>query len=282
MEARMAEACTGLNPQGAIGVFDSGVGGLTVFRELARLMPEEDLVYLGDTARVPYGTRSPETIRRYVLEDARFLVSQGVKLLVVACHTSSAVALEELRRRVEVPVVGVIEPGVRRALQLTRGRVGVIGTPATVRSAAYPRLIRRLRPEVRVISRACPLFVPLAEEGWMNDGAGAREVVRRVAELYLDELRRHRVDTLILGCTHYPLLREAIGAVMGPEVALVDASGETAREAQAVLERRGARRSSSPVRGRRRFFVTDDPGRFRRVAERFLGSALGEVRLARL
>jgi len=170
----MGEACF----QEAIGVFDSGVGGLTVFRQLAHLLPGEHLVYLGDTGRVPYGTRSPEAIRRYVLEDARFLVAHGVKLLVVACHTSSAVALAYLQRQMEVPVVGVIEPGVRRALELTRGKVGVIGTPATVRSGAYSRLIRRLRPEVRVVSRACPLFVPLAEEGWMSDGAEAREGVR--------------------------------------------------------------------------------------------------------
>src|ERR671938_71608 len=194
------------NPQSAItqdspiGIFDSGVGGLTVFRALERRVPNESLIYLGDTARVPYGTRSPETVERYAIEDAGFIRSTNIKVIVIACNTVSALAANRLREVLDVPVLGVIRPGARRAVAATRsGYVGVIATEGTVASGAYERAMLALNPKLEVISRACPLFVPLAEEGWIN-----HPVTRQVAEEYLADLRASRVDTLVLGCTHYP------------------------------------------------------------------------------
>ena len=185
----------------AIGIFDSGVGGLTVLKEIARLLPGENLIYLGDTARVPYGTKSPETVCRYALEAADFLVGLGVKMLVVACNTASAVALEALQAKYDIPVIGVIEPGARRAAGLTRVRkVGVVGTEGTIKSDAYARAIRSIDPGIDVVSAACPLFVPLAEEGWAE-----HEIARIAAEEYVGPIRAG-IDTLVLGCTHYPLL----------------------------------------------------------------------------
>jgi glutamate racemase len=184
----------------AIGIFDSGIGGLTVLRALTKLLPNESLVYLGDTGRTPYGTKSADVVRRYSFENTAFLIDKQVKLLVVACNTSTALALDALRQRVEVPVVGVIEPGARAAVRATRSRkIGVIGTEATIRSGEYTRALRRLRADLEIYTRACPLFVPLAEEGWVDN-----EVAARTARLYLTSLARSGIDTLILGCTHYP------------------------------------------------------------------------------
>ena len=254
----------------AIGIFDSGVGGLTVLKEIASLLPEENLLYLGDTARVPYGTKSVETVQHYALEAAKFLVDQGVKLLVVACNTASAVALPLLRERFQLPVIGVIEPGARRAAQSQNQRIGVIGTEGTISSHRYPEAIRLLLPEARILSVACPLFVPLAEEGWAE-----HEVARLTAIEYLQPLLTAEIDTLVLGCTHYPLLRNTLQRVLGDTVTLVDSAEETAKSVQQLFRSQGLLRAGAG--GCRTFFVTDVPARFVRVGEAFLGKSLDLV-----
>ena len=256
----------------AIGVFDSGVGGLTVLKELMQTLPGEELVYLGDTARVPYGTKSPSTVLRYALEAATFLVAQHVKLLVVACNTASSVSLPALAERFNLPVVGVIEPGARKAVSITRsGRVGVIGTEGTVKSDAYARAIHALDPAIEVFSAPCPLFVPLAEEGWAE-----HPVARLTAQEYLQPLQDKGIDTLVLGCTHYPLLKTTIAEVLGDSVALVDSAEETALTVQQILVDRHLVREQRPDPPR--FFVTDVPTRFEKVGSAFLGRSLAEVR----
>lgn len=256
----------------AIGVFDSGVGGLTVLRELRSQLPDETLIYLGDTARVPYGTKSSPTVLRYARESARFLLAQRVKLLVVACNTASAVALDELTKQNQVPVVGVIEPGARRALEVTRnGRIGVVGTEGTVRSGAYERALLAARPGVVVHAAACPLFVPLAEEGWAN-----HEVARLVAREYLSPLLAKGIDTLVLGCTHYPLLKQMLQEVAGPEVQLVDSAQETAKAVASQLRDRHLLCQTTSAQPPR-YFVTDIPDRFERVGGSFLGEKLQGV-----
>ena len=275
-----------MNPDLPIGIFDSGVGGLTVYRALHEQLPQERFVYLGDTARVPYGTKSLATVERYAVENARFLAAHGVKILVVACNTASALALPAIRASVGVPVVGVIEPGAGMAVRAASvgSRVGVIATEATVRSGAYRRAIRELAPEVEVIERACPLFVALAEEGWAET-----DVARTVAQEYLTDFRSGRVDALVLGCTHYPILRRVIRETLGDEVRLIDSGEATAGSVEALLTRENLRRRSfdtatgqllkERAHGRRlcddldHFYVTDAEERFARVAERFLGSA---------
>ncbi len=248
-----------------IGVFDSGIGGLTVLHEIARLLPREHLVYLGDTARYPYGSKSPETVRRYSFENADFLVEKGIKALVVACNSASAVALEALAARYPLPVVGVIAPGAEEAVRRTRNRrIGVIATEATIASGSYTQAIRALDPRVELYTRACPLFVPLAEEGWVDN-----EVAWLTAAAYLESLRRSGIDTLILGCTHYPLLKPTIAAVMGEGVQLVDSARATARALREALRRRGLERRAG--QGSLSFFVTDAPERFVKVGQRFLG-----------
>jgi glutamate racemase len=265
-----------MNREAAIGIFDSGVGGLTVVHALIEALPAEHLVYLGDTGRYPYGTKSAETVTRYSLENTEFLLARDVKVLVVACNSASSVALDAIAARAGVPVVGVIEPGARAALARTRSRrVGVIGTEATIGAGAYTRALRALDASIEVYSRACPLFVPLAEEGW-TDGA----IVQQVAETYLASLARSGIDTLILGCTHYPLLRQPIAAAVGPGVALVDSAEETARDVRALLE---AERLVRPAgSGSTSFFVTDVPERFVRIGQRFLGARVqSAVRIER-
>lgn len=258
----------------SIGVFDSGLGGLTVFKALARLMPEESLTYFGDTAHVPYGSKSPEAIARYSTAVARFLAGRGIKLLVVACNTSSAWALPAIRRAVKVPVIGVIEPGARAAIAVTRGgRVGVIGTEATVGSGAYPKALARLAPKTKSVSAACPLFVPLVEEGWWT---GA--VVEAVARKYAAPLKSARVDTVILGCTHYPYLKSVLAKALGPKVRLIDSADETARETERVLSELGLR-AAPGRRGRREFYASDAPLRFARLGRRMLGVPVANVKL---
>jgi glutamate racemase len=257
----------------AIGVFDSGLGGLTVLKALARRMPEESLIYFGDTARVPYGSKSPEAIARFSSEAARFLAGRGIKLLVIACNTSSAWALPAIRRAVRIPVIGVIEPGARAALAAARGRVGIIGTEATVASRAYPKALRALSPRTRTASAACPLFVPLVEEGWWSG-----PVVSAVAARYLEPLKRARVDALILGCTHYPYLKPVLARAMGPRVKLIDSADETAAETERALAELGLR-APRGRRGRREFYASDAPERFRRLARRMLGPEVGKVKL---
>lgn len=244
-----------------IGVFDSGVGGLTVFREIARLCPTESLIYLGDSARVPYGTKSPDIVARYAMEAAEHLLARGIGMLVVACNTATAAALPLLKERLRIPVVGVIEPGARAAVRRTNGRVGVLATEGTVRSKAYTAAIRSIDPSVVVIEAAAPLFVALAEEGWANT-----RVAREVAEVYLEPLIDAGIDTLVLGCTHYPILRGTIEAVIGDAIAVVDSAETTAEEVQAI--RAGVPASTgAPLR---QFLVTDAAERFRRIAGDFL------------
>ena len=256
----------------AIGIFDSGVGGLTVLRELTKALSQEDTIYLGDTARVPYGTKSPDTVIRYSQEIATFLTRRDIKLLVVACNTASAVALPTLRRALPIPVVGVIEPGAKRAAEVTRsGVIGVIGTSGTIRSSAYSRAIKRLNPAISVLAKPCPLFVPLAEEGWTDN-----DVARMTARLYLEELREAQVDTLVLGCTHYPLLKKVIAEVMGPDVTLVDSAAETARTVATILQEKRLLRPPAEL-GNHHYYVTDVPAGFIRVGNRFLGGKLGDV-----
>jgi glutamate racemase len=256
-----------------IGIFDSGVGGLTVFKEVAGLLPREDIIYLGDTARVPYGTRSPQTIIKYSQDITSFLLRQGIKLLVVACNTSSAVSLPSLKKANDIPVIGVLEPGARRAAEMTQNkRVGVIGTEGTVKSRAYEQAIQGIDQRIKVVSRACPLFVPLAEEGWVEN-----EVARLTAQSYLRPLCEEAIDTLVLGCTHYPLLEGIIREIMGDGVCLVNSAQETAKEVQRVLEEEkliapGKKNESYT------FYVTDNAERFIRVGERFLGRKLRSVK----
>jgi glutamate racemase len=253
----------------AIGVFDSGVGGLTVLAALRRRLPRESIVYLGDTARVPYGTRSPAVVERYALNNARFLAQFDLKLLVVACNTVSAVALPALVDALPVPVLGVVEPGAAAAARLQRGHVGVIGTPGTIRSGAYQTALQRLAPEAKVSAAACALFVPFAEEGWV-----AGDIPLGVARRYLTPLREAGVDTLVLGCTHYPLLKAVIAEAMGSGVSLVDSAGAVASAAAELLESRALLAPQGS--GGERYFVTDLPTQFGVLAERFLGRAVSE------
>ena len=270
-----------MNSDLPIGIFDSGVGGLTVYRALHEALPFERFVYLGDTARIPYGTRSLSTVERYAMENARFLDAHGIKLLVVACNTASALALPAIRDVVHVEVIGVIEPGARAATAASVGkRIGVIATEATVRSRAYARAIADLEPEAQVIARACPLFVPLAEEGWAET-----DEARSIAAKYLKEIKESNVDTLVLGCTHYPILRRVIQETVGGGVHLIDSGEAAASDVKALLEKRGLARAGTngehDTAARERslcddldhFYVTDAAERFSRVAERFLGSA---------
>jgi glutamate racemase len=259
-----------------IGVFDSGVGGLTVVRTLSERLPGEEIVYLGDTARVPYGSKSAETVVRYSRLSTRFLIERGVKLIVVACNTASAYAVETLRAELPLPVLGVVEPGAAEAVAATRvGHVGVIGTLGTVRSEAYARAIGRLDARIRVSALACPLFVPLAEEGWL-DG----DVPVAIARRYLGELRERApdLDTIVLGCTHYPLLRPTLARVatelFSHEVTLVDSAEAMARAARRELELRGLVRTTA--KPGLRCYVTDE-ARIGEVGARFLGRPIGDV-----
>jgi glutamate racemase len=253
------------NRRRPIGVFDSGIGGLTVLQALVELMPREDFIYLGDTARLPYGTKSNEVIIRYSRENTEFLLAKDIKLLVVACNTASAVALEEIARATIVPVIGVIEPGARAAVKASRsGKIGVIGTEATIASGAYTRMIQRLRPRAEIYTRACPLLVPLVEEGW-TDNLIAEQTVAH----YLGSLKDSGIDTLLLGCTHYPLLRALFGRVLGRGVRLIDSATATAAAVRERLAASGLGRREGA--GRQSFFVTETPERFIRVGRRFLG-----------
>lgn len=257
--------------QRPIGVFDSGIGGLTVLRELMRLLPRESTMYLGDSARVPYGNKSSATVQRFALEAAELLLSHGIKFLVLACNTVSATALSLLRQRLEVPVVGVIEPGAQAAMARTRGGpVGVIGTASTIESGAYQKAIALWRPDLPVLAHPCPLFVPLVEEGWTR-----HQVTEEVARIYLSPLKSAGVDTLVLGCTHYPLLTEVLARVLGPEVILINSATEVARAVRDQLERLGLLSPASA--GVHRVLVTDSPDRFSRVGRNFLGEDLPRV-----
>jgi glutamate racemase len=258
--------------QRPIGVFDSGLGGLTVVRALRERLPHENILYVGDTARVPYGTKSPETIRRYSLQIASFLLKRRVKMIVVACNTSSALALNVLKS-LPIPIVGVIKPGARAAAaQTDSGRVGVIGTPATVASHAYRDAIRKKSPRARVWETACPLFVPLVEEG-LHDDSIAEIVARR----YLKPVLAHRIDTLVLGCTHYPLLKKTLQRVSGQRIALIDSAEETAHDVETKLKADGAI-NARRARGSLDCFVTDNAPSFSRLGRQFLGERIKPAR----
>ncbi|MGH7700668.1 MAG: glutamate racemase [Gemmatimonadales bacterium] len=259
-----------------LGVFDSGIGGLTVARALFERLPRESVIYFGDTARVPYGPKSPDTVRRYSGEILAYLLRRGVKAVVVACNTSTAHALDYLKRQSPVPMVGVIEPGARAAVAATRtGAVGVIGTAGTIASGAYERAIKALRPDARVHAHACPLFVPLVEEGWFDHPAA-----ELIAREYLEPLKQARVDVLVLGCTHYPLLKPLLGRVMGPGVTLVDSAEETAKVVAEELAARGLLTEGGSHD--HTFVVSDDEPHFRKVGARFLGEKLRKVEVVPL
>jgi glutamate racemase len=260
-----------------IGIFDSGVGGLTVYKALHERLPNERFVYLGDTARVPYGTKSLATVERYAVENSRFLEAHGIKLLVVACNTASALALPAIRKAIKVPVIGVIEPGSRTAVEIANGaNIGVIATEATVQSHAYAKAIAAMGATGQVIERACPLFVPLAEEGWADS-----DVARTVARDYLSEFNGQTLGALVLGCTHYPILREVISETVGRGVDLIDSGAATARDVESLLDSSDLTHEDALGLYQERelcddldhFYVTDAAERFAKVAERFLGSA---------
>jgi glutamate racemase len=254
-----------------IGIFDSGVGGLTVLRAVRNRLPRESVIYLGDTARVPYGTKSRATIERYAVEDAAFLIEKGVKMIVVACNTASAMSRERLRREFKTPLLTVLGPGARMAARVTKsGRIGVIATEATIESGAYQLAIRESAggTPVEIFQRACPLFVPLVEEGETDS-----QVARLVAEQYLAPLREREIDALVLGCTHYPLLKRVIGETIGPEVTLVDSAEAAAEETAQLLEKERLLSQTDGEAGCR-FYVTDAAKRFHRIGERILGKPL--------
>jgi glutamate racemase len=255
-----------------IGVFDSGIGGLTVVRALHHRLPNENIVYFGDTARVPYGPKSPQVVREYAAQDADFLTAHDVKIVVVACNTVSAVALDVVQKRARVPVVGVIQPGADAAVAASqKRRIGVIGTVATIQSGAYTHALRQRDPSIQTFSTACPLFVPLAEEGWIE-----HKVTQLVAREYLFHLRQEKIDTLILGCTHYPVLRAAIQDAIDSTVVLIDSGEAAAGEVEQLLDRENLRNSSTQ-KPNLQYHVSDLPSRFTEIGERFLGEKMGRV-----
>ncbi|MDD5259568.1 MAG: glutamate racemase [bacterium] len=255
-----------------IGVFDSGVGGLTVVKELMKLLPRETIIYFGDTARVPYGNKSAATVTKYSLQNVRFLLQQDIKLLVVACNTASALSLAALQESFPaLPIIGVIEPGVNAALKATKSKkVGVVGTMATISSQAYNRLLTTRARDVQVYGQACPLFVPLVEEGWIH-----KKVTSLVAAEYLSGMKRLGIDTLILGCTHYPLLKKIIGQVMGKKVTLVDSAQEAALEVQQILENKDM--AVTKGIGNCLFYVSDIPDKFITVGQQLLGEKIQQA-----
>jgi glutamate racemase len=261
----------------AIGVFDSGIGGLTVAHAIIQQLPAESVVYFGDTARVPYGPKSPDTVRRYSQEIADFLQSQGVKTIVIACNTATAHALTMLREKLPIPVIGVVDPGARAAVKATKtNRIGVIGTVGTIKSGAYERAIRALDPDAIITARAAPLLVPLVEEGW-NDHPASRLVV----EEYLQPFIAADVDTLVLGCTHYPLLKPLLAEVLGGRVQLIDSAAETAAETRRTLEEHDIV-SSEGHEATHRFIASDDPLMFLQLGQRFLGGTIEGVEVRTL
>jgi glutamate racemase len=256
-------------------MFDSGIGGLTVLKEVRALLPFENIVYLGDTARVPYGNKSPYTVRRYALETALFLLAKGIKALVIACNTSSALSLSILKKKLPIPVFGVIDPAAHAAARQTKSkRVGVIGTKATVKSMAYERAVKRVDRHVHVMSQSCPLFVPLVEEGWEDT-----EIAHLVVRKYLTPLRDSGIDVLVMGCTHYPILQQTIRKEVGPDVFIVNTGKETATRVRELLGARGLLRPSG--RGESRYFVTDSPESFSELGGRFLGEPISSVKLVK-
>jgi len=260
------------NKTSPIGIFDSGIGGLTVAKRIITMLPNENIVYFGDTARVPYGTKSNETVIEYSYQDAQFLINKNVKLIIVACNTASSIAINKLKERFTIPIIGMIEPGTHLALKSTKnGRIGVIGTDATISNKAYSSELNRLENNLEIIEKPCPLFVPIAEEGWLN-----HEATKLIAKEYLQDLIDFEVDTVILGCTHYPLLSGVIQEVMGKDVTLIDSGMAASLEVEDYLNGRGVRNDSSQL-GTHHYFVSDLPAKFKSVAERFLGTEVKHI-----
>ncbi len=255
-----------------IGIFDSGIGGLTVLKEILRVLPNENTIYLGDTARVPYGIRSPETVVRYSFENTKFLSGKDIKILVIACNTASSVSIDAITSMVSIPVVGVIEPGAKAAVRASRSKkIGIIGTEATIGSGAYTKAIKAIDNKIEVFGLACPLFVPLVEEGWTEG-----HIAGMVAEKYLADLKNKDIDTIVLGCTHYPLLKKVIAGVMGDEMLLIDSAIEISREIKAILEDLGMKRELKS-HSFKKYYVTDSPERFLKVGEHFLGQRIDHI-----
>ena len=255
-----------------IGIFDSGIGGLTVINHLRKILPHENLVYFGDTGRVPYGTRSDRLIKQYALEDAAFLQQFEIKLLIIACNTASAVAFDTLKSQLTIPVTGVILPGVKKAVEITsKKKIGVMGTTATIRSKAYNKGISEYDDQIETFGCACPLLVPLVEEGWIEE-----EVTYLTIRKYLSSIMQNDIDTVILGCTHYPVIRSTIQNVVGPQVTLIDSGEETAFVTKQLLDKFGIRRKAVSA-GNLRLFVSDIPAKFGDVGSRFLGYSIGET-----
>ena len=261
-----------MNNSNPIGIFDSGIGGLTVVKSVDSTLASENIIYFGDTARVPYGSKSNSTVIEYALQDAKFLSTKNVKLIVVACNTASSVALEKLRSEFDMPVIGMIEPGAKAAIQVSKNkRIGVIGTDSTVSNKAYSNTLLKLNNSLEVFEKACPLFVPLAEEGWID-----HQATRIIAEEYLNELKQKDIDTLILGCTHYPILKDIIQDVVGKNVTLIDSGSAAAVEVEAYLSGRGIKNTSNNL-GSHEYFVSDVPKKFKEMADRFLGREVENV-----
>jgi glutamate racemase len=253
-----------------IGVFDSGIGGLTVVKEIRKKLPHENIVYLGDTARLPYGTKSVDAIIQFSLENSQFLISRGAKYIVIACYSSTSVAIEIVRKHVSVPVIGVIKPGVKKALEVTKtGKIGVIGTTLTIHSGAYEKSFREIDARCEVLGRSCPLFVSLVEEGWLEHPA-----TQLIAESYLKPLKDDGVDTLLLGCTHFPMLMPVLKKVMG-DISYVDASREVGATLARQLDKSGLQHPGEG--GTLSIYLTDLSMNFKEIGERFLGEAMGDV-----
>ena len=255
-----------------IGIFDSGIGGLTVVKKILEFLPNENIVYFGDTARVPYGSKSNQTVIEYSKQNTRFLVKKNVKMIVVACNTASSVALDELRNEFDIPIIGMIEPGSKSALSATKtNQIGVIGTNATINNKAYAHQLKSLDKKINVFEKACPLFVPFAEEGWTD-----HQSTRLVAKEYLNELKNHKIDTLILGCTHYPILADTIQKVVGKKVTLIDSGTSASVEVEKLLVEMDLKNGSGK-KGNSEFYVSDVPRKFQEVAERFLGRKISHI-----
>ena len=260
-----------MNKKSPIGIFDSGLGGLTVVKEITKLLPKESIIYFGDTARVPYGTKSKRTIEKFSCQNVHFLTRFKVKLIIVACNTSSSLALPLLKRTFKIPIIGVIESGVKEAILMSRNkRIGVIGTRATISSGVYKKTLRSFDKKIKAFSISCPLFVPLVEEGWLH-----KDITEKIASYYLRFLKEKKIDSLILGCTHYPLLKLVIKKVMGEKIKLVDSALAVAKEAKHLLEEKHLESDTKP---KHQFFVSDEPLNFSKEGSKFLGKKLKAVK----
>ena len=266
-----------ISPKNPIGVFDSGIGGLTVARSLFEILPYENIIYFGDTARLPYGTKSKETVTRYSIEITKFLLNKNVKMVIVACNTASSVALPFLRKISEVSVLGVIKPGCKAAVSHTNNfKIGVIGTLGTIQSYAYKTQIHKIDRNIDVFQKACSLFVQLAEDGWTDN-----KIASMIAGEYLSEFKKMNIDTLILGCTHYPILKNTISKVVGKKIRLIDSGEETAREVKRILEQEKLL-NTQKKKGKHKFYVTDFQKKFKEISERFLGQPIHDVKKVKL